>query len=403
MTNERDTSAGILEGIRVLDLTRNVAGPFCAMTLGDLGADVIKIEKPGSGDDTREWRPPMWEGESATFLSVNRNKRSLALDIDGEEGRAIVKQLATRADVVVESFRVGSLARRGLGASDLRALNPRLIYCSISAFGSRGPEASRSAYDPTIQAYSGIMSTTGEEGRPPVRTGPATIDIGTGLWAAFGIVLALLERQRTGVGRTVDASLLETGVGWMSYLLAGYLGTGKAPGRLGSRGAIAAPYEAFRTKDQFLYVAAPNDLLFDRLCHATGAPDLALDPRFRTNPSRIEHRDALHEQLEERFATDTAIAWDARLRRSDIPCSLIRTADQVVADPQVEALDLLMPVAHPSIADLRLVDLPISIDGRRAVRRDAPPGLGEHSDAILAELGLAGGEIQSLRRRGIVG
>jgi crotonobetainyl-CoA:carnitine CoA-transferase CaiB-like acyl-CoA transferase len=403
MSNDQETNAGILAGLRVLDLTRNVAGPFCTMTLGDLGADVVKIEKPGVGDDTREWRPPMWEGESATYLSFNRNKRSLALDIDGEEGRAIVKRLASRADVMVESFRVGSLARRGLGASDLRALNPRLICCSISAFGSRGPESARSAYDPTIQAYSGIMSTTGEEGRPPVRTGPATIDIGTGLWAAFGIVLALLERQRTGVGRLVEASLLETGVGWMSYLLAGYLGTGKAPGRLGSRGAIAAPYEAFRTRDTFLYVAAPNDLLFDKLCHVVGAPDLVLDSRFRTNPSRIEHREALHELLEARFLTDAAVVWEARLRQSDVPCSVIRTADQVVADPQIEALDLLMPVAHSTISDLRLVDLPISIDGQRAVRRGTPPTLGEHTDLILEELGLSRDEIRSMRRRGVVG
>jgi crotonobetainyl-CoA:carnitine CoA-transferase CaiB-like acyl-CoA transferase len=396
------TDKGILDGIVVLDLTRNVAGPLCTMTMGDLGADVIKIERPGAGDDTREWRPPSWGDESATFLTFNRNKRSLALDIDRPEGRDVVRRLAARTDVMVESFRSGSLAKRGMGYEDLSRVNPGLIYCSISAFGSRGPHAGRPAYDPVIQAYSGMMSTTGEAGRPPVRTGPATIDIGTGMWAALGIVLSLYERQKTGVGRLVEASLLETGIGWMSYHLAGFLGSGKVPGRLGSRGVIAAPYEAFATKDDDLYIAAPNDQLFERLCHVLALPDLPLDPRFRTNPDRIAHREELHEFIEVRLRTGSAADWEALLLKRELPCSRIRGVDQLDSDPQVEALELLLRVPHPTIPDLRLVDLPLSIDGKRACRRETPPALGEHTDEILTALGFEPAEIDGLRRRGVV-
>lgn len=403
MTSETDKANAILKGVRVLDLTRNVAGPFCTMTLGDLGADVIKVERPGVGDDTREWRPPSWDGESATFLSFNRNKRSLAIDIDGPEGQDVVRRLAERADVVVESFRGGSLAKRGLAYDDLKAANPGVVYCSISAFGRKGPHAKRSAYDPVIQAYSGMMATTGEEGRPPVRTSAATIDIGTGLWAAFGVVLALYERRTTGCGRLVETSLLETSLGWMGYHLAGFLGSGKSPARQGSRGAIAAPYEAFATADDFLYVAAPNDQLFERLCHLLAVPDLPLDARFRSNPERIANREALHHILEARFKADRATVWEERLMRSEIPCSLIRSVEQVVSDPQVEALDLFMDVAHPTVANLRLIDMAVSLDGRRAARREPPPSLGQHTDEILGELGLDRAEIDALRHKRIVG
>lgn len=397
-----EAETGTLDGVVVLDLTRNVAGPLCTMTLADLGADVVKIERPGAGDDTREWRPPSWGDESATFLAFNRNKRSLALDIDTPEGREIILRLADRADVVVESFRSGSLAKRGMGYDDLSRRNPRLVYCSISAFGARGPHSGRPAYDPVIQAYSGIMSTTGEDGRPHVRTGPATIDIGTGMWAALGIVLALYERQKTGAGRLVEASLLETGIGWMSYHLAGYLGSGKVPGRLGSRGAIAAPYEAFATRDDALYIAAPNDQLFERLCHVLELPDLPLDPRFRSNPDRILHREALHEIIEARLKTAGAAEWEALLLKRELPCSRIRGVDQLQSDPQVKALNLLMDVPHPSIPDLRLVDLPFSMDGKRARRRGTPPSLGQHTDEILRAVGFDAEAIAGLRLRKVI-
>ncbi|HEY8449218.1 MAG TPA: CoA transferase [Bacillota bacterium] len=395
--------AGILDGITVLDLTRNVAGPFCTMTLGDLGARVIKVERPGSGDDTRDWHPPSWNGYSATFLALNRNKESLAVDIDQPEGQEIVRRLAVKADVVVESFRAGSLEKRGLAYEQIRELNPRVIYCSISGFGSRGPYRDRPGYDPLIQAYSGVMSVTGEPGRPPVRVGPSLIDMGTGMWCALGIVSALYERERTGRGRLVENSLLETGLVWVCYHLAGYFGTGKVPGRGGSRAAMIAPYEAFATRDDYLMIAAPNDRIFARLCEALGVPELSTDPRFATNPDRIAHRDELHELLEARLKERTAAEWEALLLERQVPCSRVQGMDQVATDPQVLALDIVRPFPHPKIPDLRLVDLPLSFDGERSARQDPPPELGEHTDRILGELGYDAAAIGRLREQGVVG
>lgn len=394
--------AAILEGVRVLDLTRNVAGPFCTMTLADLGADVIKVERPGGGDDTREWRPPEWEGYSTTFLAFNRNKRSLAVDLDQPEGCDLVRQLAERADVLVESFRNGSLAKRGLGYGHLRERNPRLIYCSISGFGARGPHEARPGYDPVIQAYSGIMSITGEAGGEAVRTGPAVVDMGAGLWAALGVLAALLQRERTGRGQLVETSLLETALGWLAYHVAGYLGTGVAPRRSGSQGLVAAPYETLQTADEPLFLAAPNDQLFARLCAVLGAPALAEEARFRSNPLRLAHRPALREALEAALRTAPAAEWERRLLAADIPCSRIRAIDQVLEDPQVAALDMLMPLVHPGIPHLRQIDLPVAVDGQRAVRRDAPPELGQHTDDILKELGCDEATLERWRRDGVI-
>ncbi len=394
--------AGTLDGVRVLDLTRNVAGPYCTMILGDLGAEVIKIERPDGGDDTRHWQPPAWNGYSTTYLGLNRNKRSLAVDIDHEDGRDIVLRLAREADVIVESFRRGSLSRRGLAYEQISAINPRLIYCSITGFGARGPHRDRPGYDPLIQAYSGIMSITGEAERPPVRVGPSIVDMGTGLWAALGILGSLYQRERTGRGRRIETSLLEVGVAWIGYQLAGYLGSGKVPGRMGSKVPMIAPYEVFATKDEDLFLAAPNDQIFARLCGVLGLPGLVGDARFRTNMERVAHREELHQLLEQRFKTDPATRWEGLFLEQQIPCSRIRTFAEVVTDPQVEALRLLMSLSHPSVPDLRLVDLPLTIEGQRAVRREPPPELGQHSDEILRTLGYEEARIEDLRRRGVV-
>jgi crotonobetainyl-CoA:carnitine CoA-transferase CaiB-like acyl-CoA transferase len=376
-----------LAGIRVVDLTRNVAGPFCTMTLGDLGADVLKIERPGRGDDTREWRPPSWAGYSATFLAFNRNKRSVAIDLDSAEGAEAVRRLVQGADVLVESFRPGSLARRGLDYESLRSDNPRLIYCSVSGFGSRGPDKGRPGYDPVIQAHSGIMSITGEARGEPVRTGPAVVDMGAALWAAIGILTALFERQQTGVGRLVETSLLETSVGWLSYHLAGFMGSGVVPRRAGSNGLIAAPYETFRTADEFLFIAAPNDRLFGRLSDTLGLSTLPEDERFSSNPRRVANRDALHALIEATLLTQPAARWEAQLAAREIPCSRIRSIDQILTDPQVAALDLIVPVEHPAIPGLKQIDLPFTLDGVRASRAAAPPELGAHTEAVLLSLG----------------
>jgi len=395
--------AGILDGLSILDLTRNVAGPYCTMILGDLGAEVIKIERPGGGDDTREWRPPAWNGHSTTYLGLNRNKKSVAVNLDDADGTAIVRRLAARADVLVESFRVGSLSKRGLGYEQVSADNPRVIYCSITGFGTRGPHRDRPAYDPIIQAYSGIMSMTGEATGPPVRVGPSVVDMGAGIWGALGILGALYQRQRTGRGSRVDTSLLEVGVAWIGYHLPGYLATGKIPRRMGSRSPMIAPYEAFATQDGFLQLAAPNDQIFARLCRALELTGLEDDQRFRTNAARIANREVLHEALEARLHTNTAARWEEILLAQRIPCSRIRTLDDVAVDPQIEALRLLMPVVHPDIDGLKLIDLPVAIDGERAANCGAPPDLGQHSREVLTGLGYDEGRIDDLRRRGVIG
>ena len=377
-----------LDGMLVLDLTRNLAGPFCTMILGDLGARVIKIEHPKGGDDTREWRPPSWNGRSSLFLATNRNKESVALDIDSEQGAEAIRRLAAKADIVVESFRGGSLDRKGFGFKDLSQINPRLVYCSLSAFGAKGPNSDRPGYDALIQAYSGIMSITGEPGRPAVRVGASIIDMGSAHWAAIGILAALRLRDLTGEAQLVQTSLLETGVAWMSYFAAGYFADGTIPGASGTRHSAMAPYEDFNARDGLLYIAAPNQALFVALCNAIGIESALDDARFRTNPNRLANRDALHDLIEGRLLTQDAATWEGLLLECGVPCSRLQTIDQVVNDPQVVALDLIREFPHPDIPDHRLVDHPISYNGSRAFRTDPAPDLGQHTDAVLRSIGL---------------
>jgi crotonobetainyl-CoA:carnitine CoA-transferase CaiB-like acyl-CoA transferase len=397
------TPGGVLRGVRVLDLTRNIAGPYCAMILGDLGAEVIKVERPGGGDDTREWRPPAWNGISTTFLAFNRNKKSLAVDLDRDEGRDVIRRLARRSDVLLESFRRGSLARRGLDYGRVSAENPRIVYCTITGFGTVGPHRDRPGYDPVLQAYSGIMSLTGEPGGRPLRTGPSIVDNGTGMWAALGVVCALLARERSGRGAHVETSLLDTGVTWIGYHLLGYLATGRVPPPVGTTATMIAPYESFATRDGYLQLAAGNHRIWVRLCEVLDLPDLPADPRFRTNPERVAHRDELHEILEARFRTESAAHWEDVLLAHEVPCSRVRTLADVAADPQVAALELLKPVAHAAIPNFAMVDFPVAIDGRRAAAQMAPPAVGQHTDEVLAELGYSTEDIAALRERGAVG
>ena len=390
-----------LTGIRVLDLTRNLAGPFCTMTLGDLGAEVVKIEQPGIGDDTRHWAPPTWGEVSATFLSANRNKRSLAVDLGRPEGADLVRELARRADVLVESFKPGSLERRGLGWDDLRAENERLVYCSISAFGQVGPQRDSPGYDPILQAYSGIMHLTGWPDGPPARLGVGALDLGAALWATIGIQAALAERARTGVGARVDTSLLETATYLLSYHLGGYLGSGVDPGRSGTTAGFIAPYETFPTAEGDLMVAAANDNLFRAFVTGIGRPELADDPRFRTNPDRVRNRVALRDTVVVQLASRTAAEWEGTLVAT-VPCTRVRTVAELADDEQLAALDLVKPLPLPGTPDLRAVDLPFRRDGARAAQWTPPPGLGEHTDEILAELGLDGERIEALRADGAV-
>ena len=392
-----------LAGISVLDLTRNFAGPYCSMLLADLGADVIKVESPGSGDDTRQWSPPQWNGQSATFLAGNRGKRSIAVDLDREAGQEVVRRLAAQSDVVVSSFRPGSLEKRGLDDTSLRSEHPGLIYCSITAYGARGPKRDWPGYDPILQAESGMMSLTGYPDGPPARLPIAAIDLGTAMWASVGIQAALRTRSETGLGGLVEVSLYETAAWWLSYLIAGYMGSGEEPQRRGSGAPFLAPYEVFATSEGDLMVTAGNDDLFARLCDALGFPDLAADPSYRRNADRVANRDALHDLLEARFFERPAIEWHALLRSRSVPCTPVRSVADFVEDDHLAALGMLVPLPHPDIPDLRVVGTPLNLDGVRPGSRRPPPLLGEHTEQVLADLGYSAEDIDDLTRQGVVG
>jgi crotonobetainyl-CoA:carnitine CoA-transferase CaiB-like acyl-CoA transferase len=385
-----------LAGVRILDLTRNLAGPYCTLTLAELGADVVKIESP-AGDDTRYWAPRTGERSSAIFASANRSKRSVCVDLDHPEGVGIIRKLAGRSDVLVESFRPGALDRRGLGWDDLRPLNDRLVYCSISAFGRTGPRAGDPGYDPVIQAATGIMSITGEESGRPSRLGVGAVDLGAGMWATIGILVALRSREQTGRGCRVDTSLFEAAGWWLTYHVAMYAATGAAPRRHGSASPAIAPYECFRTADGELFVAAGNDAAFARLCEALGLAELPGDPRFAENADRVANNHELHRILEERFSRDDAATWERRLSERSVPCSPVRTVADFAADAQTAALRLL-PDGVPDAG----VALPVTFDEQRPAPHREPPALGAEGREVLEELGLDGAEIEALRRDGAI-
>ena len=382
-----------LAGVRVLDLTSSLAGPTSTEILGALGADVIKIEHPGRGDEAREWGPRFFAGGSVMFFSANAGKRSLALDLKSPQGLDVLLRLADGADVAVQSLRPGTAERLGLGPDVLRGRNPRLVYATIGAFGRSGPLASEPGYDPLMQAAAGIMSVTGETGGPPARVGVSLIDIGTGVWAALAIVAALHEGQ----GRTLDLSLYETALSLVPYQLADVLAGSEPAGRHGSGFPLIVPYEVFETADGELMIVAANDRLYATACDAIGAPELAADARFATNPLRVANRDELIPLLQARIATQPTADLLARLRTAGVPVSPVNDLADVAAEPQLRATGILQ-----ELAGRELVSPPFSADGERVRYRSDPPLLGQHSHEILAEAGFSDEEIAVLSTAGVV-
>ncbi len=387
----------MLDGIRVIDLSLNIAGPNATQILGDLGADVIKVEPP-TGDPARKWGPPFWGGEAPLFLAFNRNKRSIVLDLKTPEGKAVLEKLIAGADVVVQAFRKGVVDALGFGYDDLKKKYPRLIYASLTGFGSEGPLANSPGYDPLLQAYSGIMSITGYPDGPPARVGGSVVDIGTGILTALGVLAALRKRDAGGEGTHVESALLDTSIGWITYHMMSYLADGNVPERMGSGLKMVAPYEAFPTADGELMIAGGNDGIFGRLCQALGFPDLASDERFLDNPSRVAHHDALYALLAERTKTFSTAELVDLLGGHHVPCSPINDIGQIVDDPQVRANGMFEPYPHPKIPGYRNPALPLKFDGERPPVRNLPPAQGEHTAEVLGELGYEQAEANALLR-----
>lgn len=394
--------AGPLTGVKVLDLSRVLAGPYCTMTLGDAGADVIKIEPPG-GDETRRWGPPFLEGEAAYYLSCNRNKRSMVVDLAQNEGQRVLRRMASKADVLIENFKLGTMERWGLGYEEvLRPENPRLVYCNISGFGRTGPYADLPGYDFVVQAMGGLMSITGEVGGVPQKVGVAIADLTTGMMAAFGITAALHHRAVVGTGQRVDLSLLETQVSWLANMASNYLMSGKVPSPIGNAHANVVPYQTLAAQDRELVVAVGTDPQFRRFCQSIGLPELGTDPLFATNSARITHRSKLLAILEPVFLTRTADEWLKLLWESGIPSGPINTLDRVFADPQVRHRQMLQEVPHPTIGSLPQVGLPIKFGDTPGAITRHPPLLGEHATQILSESGYGPDEIAALLESGVV-
>lgn len=401
--NQPPPTAGPLAAILILDHTTALAGPYCTQLLGDLGADVIKIERPGVGDQARGWGPPFVGGESAYFLGTNRNKRGLTLDLSRPEGREVLERLLARADVLVHNVpRQSSREKLGLDEVSCHAVNPRLIWASITGFGNTGPYAERGGYDVMIQGMSGTMAITGEPQGGPTRFPTPIADISTGIYTALAIVAALYARQRTGVGQSIDNALLDAQVTWLANIGNGYLATGEPVAKLGNAHPNIVPYQPFPTAEGWIIVAAGNDRLWQRLVEVLDSPELGDDPRFLTNADRLAHREELIPLLTERFRQAEADSWLSRLDAARIPAGPINTPEDALADPQVLARSMIVELEHPAADLVRSIANPMKLDATVVTYRRPAPMLGEHNDEILSELGYQSDEIDRLREGGVV-
>jgi crotonobetainyl-CoA:carnitine CoA-transferase CaiB-like acyl-CoA transferase len=394
------TTTTPLHGITVLDLTRVLSGPYCTMLLADMGARVVKVEQPGKGDDTRAWGPPFQQGESAYFLSINRNKESITIDFKQAEGRAILERLISRADVMVENFRPGTLTKLGLDYETIASKFPRLVYCSISGFGQTGPRRKEPGYDAVMQGEGGLMSITGAADGPPFRLGVAIADIVSGMFAAQGITAALFWRERTGRGQAVDIAMLDSVAALLTYQAGIFFATGSAPVRMGNRHPTIVPYETFRAVDGDFVIAVGNDEQWRRFCGVAG---LAQDERFATNRQRVTAYAELKPLLDERLGRDTRAHWIEKLTAAGIPCGSVRDFQELFADAQIGARSMTVDVPHPRVGPLRVLGTPLKLSATPPCVRTPPPLLGEHTDAILTrDLGCTRDEIAALRNKGII-
>jgi crotonobetainyl-CoA:carnitine CoA-transferase CaiB-like acyl-CoA transferase len=399
-----------LEGLRVVDLTRALAGPFCTMMLGDLGADVIKVERPSHGDESRGWGPPFvgqpygpYPGESAYFLAANRNKRSITVNLKSDEGQEIVRRLAANSDALVENFRTGTLDEVGLGYDAMREVNPRLVYCSISGYGRTGPYAERPGYDFVIQAEGGMMGITGPEEGAPYRVGIPIVDITAGMFAATAILAALRARDLSGEGQLIDLSLLDSQAALLTNVASNYLIGGEPHRRLGNAHPNITPYEAFRARDRWFALAAANNRQWSALCQAISRPELATDPRFADNGARVAHRAELRAILDEAFQARDAGEWLAALRQAGLPCGPINTVPEVFNHPQAEAREMVLEAEHPTAGTLHFPGFPYKLSETPAALRQPPPRLGQHTEQVLSNLlGYAPSAVVALREKGII-
>ena len=392
-----------LEGIRVLDLTRALAGPFCTLMLGDNGADVIKIEIPGSGDDTRKWGPPFIGDESAYFLSINRNKRSLTLNLQDPKAKEVFMKLAKDTDVVVENFTPGVMERFGWGYEAVKAVNPNVIYCSISGFGQDGPYKSRPAYDQIMQGVGGLMSITGEPDGEPQKIGIAVTDIGAGMWSAFAITTALHHREKTGEGQYIDISMLDAQVAWLTYQAAYFFANNEPPKRMGAAHPTLVPYQAFMCNDgKYINVAVGSERIWERFCQGMKREDLKDHPDYAVNSVRVAHRGAIVSMLQEIFLTRPVAEWVADLQAVNVPCGPIHDLADVFADPQVLARDMYQEMPHPTLGTIKQTGLPIKFSRTPGGLDRHPPLLGEHNQEILSSLGYSDADVQSLKDGSVI-